>query len=76
MKLKTVLASVNLNRNYYLFIPKQILFWNKFDIKFIAVVVGDKLPEELIEYSSNIILWNKNLNLNAAFVVIAIRLRL
>ena len=74
MKLTTVLASVNLNPNYYLFIPKQILFWNKFDIKFIAVVIGDKLPKELIEYSSNIILWNKNLNLNTAFVAQNLRI--
>jgi hypothetical protein len=37
MKLTTVLASVNNNRDYYLFIPKQIIFWKKFDIKFIKI---------------------------------------
>ena len=41
MKLTTVLASVNNNRDYYLFIPKQILFWEKFSIKFIAIFIGD-----------------------------------
>lgn len=68
MKLTTVLASVNLNPNYYLFIPKQIKFWNHFKIKFIAILVGNYIPDELLEYKSNIILWSKNLNLNTAFV--------
>ena len=30
MKLKLVLGSVNNNKEYYDFIPKQIYFWNKF----------------------------------------------
>ena len=68
MKLTTVLGSTNLNPEYYMFLPKQILFWKHFGIKFIAVVVGEKIPDELIDYSQNIILWNKNLNINTAFV--------
>ena len=68
MKLSTVLASVNNNPAYYMFIPKQILFWNHFGIKFIAVFVGDKLPDELTAYTDNIILWNNNLELNSAYV--------
>ena len=68
MKLTTVLASVNNNRDYYLFIPKQIIFWGKFDIKFIAIFIGDKIPEEIAHCSNNIILWNKNLDINTAFV--------
>jgi len=68
MKLTTVLASVNNNKDYYLFIPKQILFWSKFGIKFIAIFVGDKIPEEISHCSNNIILWNKNLDINTAFV--------
>ena len=74
MKLTTVLGSVNNNPKYYLFIPKQIIFWSKFDIKFIAVFVGDKIPDELNEYSNNIILWNKNLDLNSAYVAQNIRI--
>jgi hypothetical protein len=74
MKLTTVLGAVNNNPNYYLFIPKQILFWNKFDIKFIAIFVGDKIPDELIDCSNNIILWNKNLDLNTAYVSQNIRI--
>jgi hypothetical protein len=68
MRLTTVLASVDNNPNYYMFIPKQILFWNKFGIKFLAIFVGKKIPKELIKYSKNIILWDKNLDINTSFV--------
>jgi len=68
MKLTTVLSAVNNNPDYYMFIHKQILFWNKFNIKFIAVFIGETLPNELKDYSKNIILWSKNLDLNSAFV--------
>ena len=64
MKLTTVIASVNDNPNYYLFIPKQILFWKKFNIKFIAIFVGKQIPNEISSYANNIILWNNNLDLN------------
>ena len=74
MKLSTVLGSVNNNPKYYLFIPKQIIFWRKFNIRFIAVFVGDTIPDELKEYSDNIILWNKNLALNSAYVAQNIRM--
>jgi len=74
MKLTTVLASVNLNSNYYLFIPKQIHFWKKFGINFIAVIVGDKIPDEISYCSNNIFLWNKNLHLNTVFVAQNLRI--
>ena len=74
MILSTVLASVNNNSKYYSFIPKQILFWKKFNIKFIAVFVGENIPESLQCYSNNIILWNKNLDLNTAYVAQNIRM--
>lgn len=74
MKLTTVLASVNNNPKYYMFIPKQILFWKKFNINFIAVFVGDDIPDELKVYSNNIILWNKNLDLNTAYIAQNIRM--
>jgi len=59
MKLTTVLASVNNNPAYYMFIPKQIVFWHHFDIKFIAIFVGPEIPAELMPYADNIILWKK-----------------
>jgi hypothetical protein len=74
MKLTTVLSSVNNNPDYYLFIPKQILFWNKFNIKFIAIFAGDSLPSELQDYSNNIILWSRNTNLHPAFVAQNLRI--
>jgi hypothetical protein len=74
MKLTTVLGSVNLNPQYYMFIPKQILFWKHFNINFIAVIVGDNLPEELKEYSNNIFLWNRNLHINSSFVAQNLRI--
>ena len=74
MKLTTVLASVNNNRDYYLFIPKQIIFWGKFGIKFIAIFIGDRIPEEISHCSNNIILWNNNLDINTSFVAQNLRI--
>jgi len=74
MILSTVLASVNNNPKYYMFIPKQIKFWKYFNIKFIAIFVAENIPDELKEYSTNIILYNKNLNLNSAYVAQNIRI--
>ncbi len=74
MKLTTVLASVNNNPDYYLFIPKQIHFWKKFNINFLAVYVGKSIPKELNIYKDNIILWDKNTDLNSTFVAQNIRI--
>lgn len=74
MKLTTVISSVNSNPDYYNFLPYQILFWNKFNIKFICVYVGNEIPEELIPYKNHIILWNKNLDLHSAYVAQNIRI--
>ena len=74
MILTTVLASVNNNSSYYMFIPKQIIFWKKFNIKFISIFVGENIPLELDSYKDNIILWNKNLELNGAYVAQNIRI--
>jgi hypothetical protein len=68
MKLTTVLASVNNNPAYYMFIPKQIVFWHHFYIKFIAIFVGPEIPAELMPYTDNIILWTKNSDINSAFL--------
>ena len=74
MILTTVLASVNNNPKYYMFIPKQIKFWKYFNIKFIAIFVGESIPDILQSYSDNIILYNRNLNLNSAYVAQNIRI--
>jgi hypothetical protein len=74
MRLTTVIASTNSNPNYYLFIPKQIKFWSHFNINFIGIYVGESIPIELEAYSKNIILYNRNLNINSAFVAQNIRI--
>lgn len=74
MILTTVLASVNNNPKYYMFIPKQIKLWKYFNIKFIAIFVGESIPDILQSYSDNIILYNRNLNLNSAYVAQNIRI--
>jgi hypothetical protein len=57
-----------------MFIPKQILFWSKFNINFIVVFIGETIPKELQEYSKNIILWSKNLDINTAYIAQNMRL--
>ncbi len=74
MKLTTVIACSNNNPRYYMFIPKQILFWKKFNIDFFAIYVGDSIPLELENYSENIILWNHNLNLNTSYIAQNLRI--
>lgn len=76
MKLTTVIASVNDNSNYYLFIPMQILFWGKFGIKFIAVFVGNELPDELTKFKNNIILWCPDSVSNMKTIYIAQNIRM
>lgn len=68
MILTTVIASVNNNPVYYMFIPKQISFWKKLNIKFIGIFIGENIPSELLEYTDNIILYNKNLDINTVYV--------
>jgi hypothetical protein len=76
MKLTTVIGSVNNNPKYYLFIPKQILFWGKFGIKFIAVFIGNELPAELTEFKNNIVMWSPDYvpNLNPIYIAQNIRM--
>ena len=74
MKLTTVLSAVNDNSDYYNFLPYQVIFWNKYNIKFICVFVGDKIPDNLQPYKQNIILWPYNNDISSAFVAQNIRL--
>ena len=74
MRLTTIIASTNSNPNYYLFIPKQIKFWSHFNINFIGIFVGESIPFELEEYSQNIILYNRNPNINSVYIAQNIRM--
>jgi hypothetical protein len=68
MRLTTVLGSVNDSDRYYMFIPKQILFWKHFGIKFLAVFAGQEIPPALQAYKENILLWKRNPDVNPAFL--------
>jgi hypothetical protein len=74
VKLTTVIASVNNNPEYYMFIPKQILFWRHWGIEFLAIFVGENVPDILLPYKDNIILWNNNLELNTIYVAQNLRM--
>ncbi len=74
MKLSIVLGCVNDNPEYYHFIPEQIYFWNKFGVKFIAVFVGNAIPEEFVKYGDQVLLWDKTPELNSAYVAQNLRL--
>jgi hypothetical protein len=74
MKLTTVIASVNNNPAYYLFIPKQIAFWSHFNIKFLAIFVGSALPAELEAYKENIVLWSRTADINSVYIGQMIRI--
>jgi hypothetical protein len=74
MKVTVAFCAINNNPEYYRFIPKQILFWRKLGIRFVAVYVGQSLPVELIPYSHSIMLWTANSDLNSAFVAQNLRI--
>lgn len=74
MKLTTVIASVNNNPDYYRFISKQIRFWQRHGVRFLAVFVGETIPDELKPYAANIVLWNTDLDLNHIYVAQNIRM--
>lgn len=68
MKLTHVLYSVNNNPNYYLFIPLQIKLWERYDIKVIVIFAGNEIPQEILPYKDNIILWDRNLDLDSSYL--------
>jgi len=51
-----------------MFIPKQILFWKHFNIKFICIFAGLQIPPALHDFKDHIILWNKNQDINSVFL--------
>ena len=56
------------NPQYYKFIPHQVEFWKNFGINFLAIFIGESIPDDVLNYSDNIILWNKNLDIKTSFV--------
>ena len=74
MKLRYVLGSTNNNPEYYKFIPSQIQFWGYFGIRFIAVFIGDSIPNELLPFKQYILHWPHTPQLNSIYVSQTIRL--
>lgn len=76
MKLDCVLSACNLNPMYMEFIPIFIKTWNKLypsvDVK--IIFISTYIPEELIEYKQNIILFKPITNISTAFISQYIRL--
>ena len=76
MKLDCVLTACNNNPLYMDFIPIFIKVWNKLyptvDVK--IVFVNDNIPDELSQYTNNIILFKPIPNMSTAFITQYIRL--
>jgi len=76
MKLDCVLSACNLNPLYMEFIPIFVKTWNKLypsvDVR--IVLISSYLPDELKDYSSNIILFEPILNVSTSFISQYIRL--
>jgi len=76
MKLDCVLTAVNNNPLYIDFIPLFVKFWNKLypqvDVK--IILIADCIPENIIKYSNNIILFEPLENISTAFISQYIRL--
>ena len=76
MKLDCILTTVNENKLYLDFIPIFIQTWNKLyphvDVK--IILIANQIPENLIIYQNNIILFNPIDNVSTAFISQYIRL--
>jgi len=76
MKIGTVLTASDLNPLYCDFIPIFIKAWNILfpEVDVIIVLVADKIPDFLIDYSKNIKLFNPIPNIHTAFQAQCVRL--
>ena len=76
MKIDCVLTSCNLDPMYIDFVPIFIQAWNKLypyiDVK--IILIADKIPEKLIEYSNYLILFPYCTSISSAFISQYIRL--
>jgi len=76
MKLDCVLTSVNENKLYLDFIPIFIKTWNKLypDVDVKIILIAKNIPEDLMEYQNNIILFEPIENVLTSFTSQFIRL--
>jgi len=76
MKLDCVLTSVNENKLYLDFVPIFIKTWNKLypDVDVIIILISKKIPDDLLLYKKNIILFEPIENILTSFTSQFIRL--
>lgn len=76
MKLDCVLTSVNDNRLYLDFVPIFVKTWNKLypDVEVKIVLISNNIPDDLLQYKENIILFNPIDNILTSFISQFIRL--
>jgi hypothetical protein len=76
MKIGSVLTSTDLNPLYCDFIPIFIKAWNTLfpEIDVVIVLIADSIPDNLINYSSNIRIYKPIENIHTAFQAQCIRL--
>lgn len=74
MKIDICLLACNDNLKYYSFFPYVKQFWEKIlGVRCILIFVGDKIPELLNPYISDIILYEPHDNIHTAFIAQNIR---
>ena len=76
MKIGTIVTASDLNKEYVDFIPTFIKSWNKIlpSAQVKIVLIGETIPENLIEYSNNIQLFKPIQGMKTAFQAQCIRL--
>ena len=76
MKLDCVLTAVNENELYLDFIPIFIKTWNKLypDVDVKIILIAENIPENLLSYKNNIILFKPIENIETSFTSQIIRL--
>ncbi len=75
MKIDIVLVTTNENPLYYTFYPYVKKFWEKLlNVKCVLIYVGKELPETLVEFKDDIIIFDPIININTAFIAQNIRL--
>lgn len=76
MIIDNIITAVNLNKTYYDFIPIFIKSWKKLmpEIKVNIILISDHVPNDILEYKDNIILFNPIEEINTAFISQFIRI--
>lgn len=76
MKLDCVLTACNLNPLYLEFVPIFVRVWKKLlpSVSVIIVLIADKIPEDILEYKDNIMLFPPMEGVSTAFISQYIRM--